>query len=53
MKTYIITYWREINDEKVDIEKEIEAETLEEALNIFLLIVGRCRIESIIEKRST
>lgn len=52
MKTYIITYWREHFDEKVDFEKEIEAPNLDEALYIFRSEVSKVyKIESIIEKK--
>lgn len=35
MRQYIVFYYAERNDECVDLEKEIEADSLEEALIIF------------------
>lgn len=36
MRKYLITYWSERNDESTDIEIVIEAQTFQEAFNLFL-----------------
>jgi hypothetical protein len=50
MRKYLLTYWSENWDECIDLERVIEAPTLQEALKIFLQqnIVHK-RIESIKE----
>lgn len=50
MRKYLITYWAERRDECIDLERVIEAPTLQEALNLFLnLDLHYKRIESIKE----
>lgn len=50
MRKYLITYWAERRDECIDLERVIEAPTLQEALNLFLnLDLIYKRIDSIKE----
>lgn len=51
-RTWIVKYWKEVNDEKCDFEEEIEAINIEEAFIKFKRERGvhSRRIESIIEK---
>ena len=50
MRKYLITYWSERRDECIDLERVIEAPTLQEALKLFLnLDLLYKRIESIKE----
>lgn len=50
MRKYKITYWAERRDECMDLERIIEAPTLQEALNLFLnLDLVYKRIDSIKE----
>ena len=50
MRKYLITYWAERRDECIDLERVIEAPTLQDALNLFLkLDLLYKRIESIKE----
>ena len=50
MRKYLITYWAERRDECIDLERVIDAATLQEALQLFLnLDLLYKRIESIKE----
>jgi len=50
MRKYLLTYWAERRDECIDLERVIEAPTLQDALNLFLnLDLLYKRIESIKE----
>ena len=50
MRKYLITYWAERRDECIDLERVIDAPTLQEALKLFLnLDLLYKRIESIKE----
>jgi hypothetical protein len=50
MRKYLITYWAERRDECIDLERVIEAPTLQDALNLFLnLDLIYKRIDSIKE----
>ena len=50
MRKYLITYWAERRDECIDLERVIDAPTLQEALKLFLnLDLIYKRIESIKE----
>lgn len=52
MRTWIVKYWKEKNDEKMDFEEEIVARDLESALEIFKesRSINIYRIEAIIEQ---
>lgn len=49
MRTWVISYWTEVNDTSTDFEEEVVAENEEEALKIFKEQRRRYRIESIKE----
>jgi hypothetical protein len=50
MRKYKITYWAERRDECIDLERVIEAPTLQDALNNFLQMnIVHKRIDSIKE----
>ena len=36
MRKYLVTYWSEYRDECTDFERVIEAQTFQEAFNLFL-----------------
>jgi hypothetical protein len=49
MKKYLISYWIEKNDEAVDLEKIIEADSILEAINNFVSTERFRKISSISE----
>jgi hypothetical protein len=49
MKKYLISYWIERNDEAVDLEKIVEADSILEALNNFVSTERFRKISSISE----